>query len=139
MKRLVLACIAIAPLAIPAGALACSPIPDYRPPSAEEQARGVREAFRRAHAVVEVVAETGSNYPRAGRMRVLRVYKGRIRVGSRFAMTSLPGPACGPGDFPSGARGVMMLHEPRGTLSFQGFIAPGHVAMLRREGLLPAR
>ena len=96
----------------------------------------VREGYRRAHAVVEVVAETGSSYPRRGRMRVLRVYKGNYRVGSRFALGSLPGPACGAGDFPAGARGVLMI--PAGGLqTWNGFVAPGHVAMLRREGLLP--
>lgn len=129
----------LASVAVPGAAMACSPIPNYRPPTAAQVEQGVREGFRRAHAVVEVVAETGSSYPRPGRMRVLRSYKGNYRVGSRFALDTLPGSACGAGDFPSGARGIMMIHHPGGTLRWQGFIAPAHVAMLRREGLLPAR
>lgn len=138
MKKLaILAGLAMASAAFPGAALACSPVPNYRPPSAAEQARGVREGFRRANAVVEVVAETGSAYSRPGRMRVLRVYKGAYRVGARFPVGSVPGSACGAGDFPAGARGVMMIHQPGGTLTFQGFIAPDHVAMLRREGLMP--
>lgn len=136
-KLALLAGLAVASAALPATALACSPVPNYRPPSAAEQARSVREGFRRAHAVVEVVAETGSDYPRAGRMRVLRVYKGSFRVGARLPVGSVPGSVCGAGDFPAGASGVMMIHQPGGTLVFQGFVAPDHVAMLRREGLLP--
>ena len=140
MKKLaVLAGLLLSPLAIPGAASACSTIPNYRPQSIAEQERGVREGFQRAHAVVEVVAEIGSASPRPGRMRVLRVYKGNVRAGSRFTVDSLPGSACGAGDFPAGARGLLMIHHPGDRISFQGFIAPGHVAMLRRAGLLPRR
>lgn len=138
-KLAILAGLALAPLAIPAAASACSPIPNYRPPSRAEQERGVREGFRRAHAVLEVVAETGSSYPRPGRMRVLRVYKGNYRAGARFAVTGVPGSMCGAGDVPAGARGIIMIHHPGDRITFQGFVAPAHVAMLRRAGLLPAR
>lgn len=138
-KLAILAGLALAPLAIPSAALACSPIPNYRPPTAAQLEQGVRDGFRRAHAVVEVVAETGSTGERPGRMRVLRVFKGNVRVGSRLSVSSVPGTACGAGDFPAGARGVMMLHFPGERITFQGFIAPAHVAMLRRERLLPPR
>jgi hypothetical protein len=138
MKKLaILAGLLLSPLAIPGTALACSPVPNYRPPTQAQLEQGVREGFRRAHAVVEVVAEAGSASPRPGRMRVLRVFKGNYRVGSRLTVDTLPGSACGAGDFPTGARGIMMIHHPGGRLSWQGFIAPAHVAMLRREGLLP--
>lgn len=130
---------ALAPLALPSVALACSPVPNYRPPTQAQVEQGVRDGFRRAHAVVEVVAEAGSASPRPGRMRVLRVFKGNVRVGHRFIVDTLPGSACGAGDFPAGARGIMMIHHQGDRLTFQGFVAPAHVAMLRRAGLLPAR
>lgn len=140
MKKLaILAGLALAPVAIPSAALACSPIPNYRPPTQAQVEQGVRDGFRRAHAVVEVVAEAGSASPRPGRMRVLRVFKGNIPVGNRLTVDTLPGSACGAGDFPAGARGIMMIHHPGGRVSWQGFIAPAHVAMLRRERLLPPR
>jgi hypothetical protein len=139
MRQLaILAGLAWASIAVPGASLACSPIPNYRPPTPAQLEQGVRAGFRRAVAVVEVVAEAGSSYERPGRMRVLRSYKGNYRVGQRFAMASIPGSACGAGDFTAGSRGVLMIHHG-GPLTFQGFVAPAHVAMLRREGLLPAR
>ena len=132
------AALALAAVAIPGAAFACSPIPNYRPPTPEEAAQRVRESVRNARAVVEVVAEQGSQYPRRGRMRVLRSYKGYYRPGHRLAVAAVPGPACGHGDFPTGARGIMLIHERSGHI-WQGFLAPAHVAMLRREGLLPPR
>ena len=139
MKNLaILAGLTLAPFAIPSAALACSPIPNYRPPTPAQVEQRVREGFRNARAVVEVVAEIGSDYPRHGRMRVLRSYKGYYRPGHRLAVAAVPGPACGHGDFPTGARGIMLIHGSSGHV-WQGFISPAHVAMLRREGLLPAR
>lgn len=139
MKKLaILTGLLLSPLAVPGAALACSPIPNYRPPSMAEQERGVREGFRRASAVVEVIAEVSSTYSRPGRMRILRVFKGDLRPGARLAVSSIPGSMCGPGDFPAGARGIMMIHGP-GAVTFPGFVSPAHVAMLRRERLLPPR
>lgn len=138
MKKLaILAGLALAPAA-PTTALACSPIPNYQPPTRAQIEQNVRDGVRNARAIVEVVAEAGSVYPRPGRMRVLRSYKGYYRPGHRIAVASVPGPACGHGDFPTGARGIMLIHGG-GRHSWQGFIAPEHVAMLRREGLLPRR
>ena len=139
MKKLaIVAGLALASVAVPDASLACSPIPNYRPPTPAQLEQGVRDGFRRAVAVVEVVAEAGSSYERPGRMRVLRSYKGNYRVGQRFAMASIPGSACGAGDFPTGARGILMIHQG-GPLTFQGFVAPAYVAMLRREGLAVER
>ena len=130
--------LAMASVAIPGGASACSPIPNYRSPTPAEIEQSVRDSVRNARAVVEVVAETASVYPRRGSMRVLRSYKGNYRPGERLAVASLLGPACGHGDFPRGARGIMLIHGRSGHV-WQGFLAPEHVAMLRREGLLPRR
>ena len=138
MKKLALiAGLALAP-AVPTTALACSPIPNYQPPTPAELEQRVRDSVRNARAVVEVVAETGSVYPRPGRMRVLRSYKGYYRPGQRIPVASVPGPQCGHGDFPAGLRGIMLVYGG-GRHIWTGFIAPAHVAMLRREGLLPPR
>ncbi len=135
----VLAGFAAAFVTLPDAAQACSPLPNYRPPSQAELNRSTIERFRRAAAVVEVVADTASTFERPGRMRVLRIYKGNVRPGTRLTVRSVPGSMCGHGDFPAGARGIIMIHRLDAPPTFQGFISTAHVALLRREGLLPRR
>jgi hypothetical protein len=125
--------------ALPAAAQACTPNPNYRPPTQAEQDRATRERFRAAAAVVEVVAERGSTLQRPGRMRVVRAYKGNVRIGTRLSVTSVPGSMCGYGDFATGSRGIIIIDRAGAPLFFAGYVSDAQAAMLRRAGLLPPR
>jgi hypothetical protein len=139
MKRFSLACMAALLAASPSAAEACSPVPNYRAPTPAQLDRGIRNRFRRAAAVVEMVAETRSFPDRPGRMRVLRVYKGPFRAGTRLAVHSISGSMCGRGDYPAGIRGIMVIDRLRGPFAFDGFLVPSELAALRAGGLLPRR
>jgi hypothetical protein len=120
----------------PTGALACSLAPNNRPPSQAQLDRGLRIGFQRAEAVAEVMTVRGSQLGQPGLMRILRVYKGNIRVGAVYPLHAVPESMCGSGDFRPGLRGVMMIGRIDAPISYSGFLIPDEMSRLRRFGLI---
>lgn len=122
----------------PAGALACSLAPNSRPPTRAQVDRGLRIGFQRSEAVVEVMTVRGSQQGQPGLMRVLRVYKGNVRVGAVHPLHAVPGSMCGSGDFRTGLRGVMMIGRMNAPISYGGFLSSDEMSRLRHLGLIRA-
>lgn len=138
MKGFVIALAGAAALAaLPAPARACTMTARIPPPTQAQIDEATRQLYARAEAVAEVVAVAGSSFDRAGRMRVLRVYKGDLAPGALIDIGPLPDSLCGVGDFATGSRGLVMLPRLFGRLIFQGYLPAGDIATLRRSGLLP--
>ena len=122
----------------PGAALACT-IPPSPLPVEEQLDQGARESYRRAAAMIEVVAIEGSRPRRPGLVRVLRALKGRVRPGRLLSLRSVDSSLCGAGDFERGSRGLILLDSLRGRLVFQGYLPTGYLARLDRLGLRPDR
>jgi hypothetical protein len=120
-------------------ASACTMTARVPPPSQAQIDEWTRQLYARSQAVVDVVAVEGSHFDRAGRMRVVRVYKGNIAPGALIDIRPLPDSMCGVNDFETGSSGLVMvsrLAPPPAPFIFQGYVSEDEVAMLRRGGLL---
>ncbi len=137
MKRFAIAWAAVAALMLPAPARACTMTARVPPPSPAELDQATRQLYARAETVAEVVALAGSTPERAGRMRIVRVYKGTLAPGVEIELRPLPDSLCGANDFAAGSSGLVMLPRRFGQLIFEGYASPGEIATLRRGGLLP--
>jgi hypothetical protein len=106
-----------------------------------QQDEDLRTQFQRSPVVVEVVAMVRSHWRsrRPGLVRVERVYKGNLRVGTRLPIFAMPPAMCGSGDIHFAQRGVLMLGSLGYRLQFYGFVSTGRLARLRQLGLLPPR
>jgi hypothetical protein len=122
---------------LPAPARACTMTARVPPPSPAELEQATRELYARAETVADVVAVAGSTPERAGRMRIVRVYKGTLAPGAEIEIRPLPDSLCGANDFAAGSRGLVMLPRRFGQLIFEGYVSDQQVATLRRSGLLP--
>lgn len=122
----------------PGAALACT-IPPSPLPIEEQRDQWARDSYRRAEAMLEVVAIEGSRPHRPGLVRVLRVLKGRVRPGPLLSLRSVDSSLCGAGDFERGSRGLILLDSLRGRLVFQGYLPADYLARLDRLGLRPDR
>jgi len=123
-------------------AAACPPpIPPLHPPTLEET-----DAWYRDYADIEniVYATVDRAIPpqgtgRQGRIRILHVYKGAMRVGQRVAVTNESEITCGmirPWEVPRGHYGVLRLGPAADVMAFEGFMAPQTAAELIRRGLI---
>lgn len=115
-------------------ALACSLAPRTHDPTPQEIEREVLQGYRVMTALVEIVVTADSTHARRGAARVVRVYKGPVRVGREYRMLGLPGSACGAGDMTRGMRGLIYVgsEPPRW---FPGFVPEDTLRILRRHGL----
>lgn len=114
-------------------ALACTLVPRaHLTPQAIE--RQVLQGHRLMTALVEIEVTADSTHERSGTARVVRVYKGPVRVGQEYRMLGLPGSVCGAGDMTRGMRGLIYVgaEPPRW---FPGFVAEDTLRILRRHGL----
>ena len=130
---------AAALMALPQPARACTMTARIPPPSQAQIDEWTRQLYARSEAVVEVVAVEGSRFDRAGRMRVVRVYKGTLAPGALIDIRPLPDSMCGVNDFATGSTGLVMISRlapPPAPFIFQGYVAEDGIAMLRRSGLL---
>jgi hypothetical protein len=126
--------------ALPQPARSCTMTARIPPPSQAQIDEWTRQLYARSEAVIEVVAVEGSHFDRAGRMRVVRVYKGNFAAGALIDIRPLPDSMCGVNDFATGSSGLIMtsrLSAPPAPFIFRGYVPDGEVAMLRRSGLLP--
>lgn len=114
-------------------ALACTLVPRSRLPPQEIE-RQVLQSHRLNTALVEIVVTADSSHERSGTARVVRVYKGPVRVGQEYRMLGLPGSVCGAGDMIRGMRGLIYVgaEPPRW---FPGFVPEDTLRILRRHGL----
>ena len=129
--------LAAALIAVQSGtALACSIPPDPRPLEVQRDERA-SESYRRAKAMVEVVALEGSRRRRPGMVRVVRVLMGPIRPGQVLSLHSVDPSLCGAGDFRRGSRGLILLDRLKGRLDFQGYLPGDYLQRLDRLGLRP--
>jgi len=133
MRHFRLALFAAAMLAA-SPALACSPLPPTRPPTAREIEQQALQGWHHNVALVEIVVIADSRYDRAGTARVVRVYKGPVRVGQEYRMRGLPGSACGSGDMRRGMRGLIYVGA-QPPQWFPGFVSEDALRILRRHGL----
>ena len=122
---------------LPQPAHSCTMTARIPPPTQAQIDEWTRQLYARAEAVLDVVAVEGSHFDRAGRMRVVRVYKGNIAPGALIEIRPLPDSMCGVNDFATGSSGLIMIGRLSPPLIFQGYVSDGEVAMLRRSGLLP--
>lgn len=120
----------------PGSALACSPPPDARPVEVRRD-EGARLSYTHSEAMVEVVAVQGSQFPRPGIVRVVRVLRGPVRRGRLLTLRSMPTSACGAGEFQRGSRGLILIDRVSGPLFFQGYLTPDFLRRLDRLGLRP--
>lgn len=134
MGRLQFVLVAAGAMLAASPALACSPLPPTRAPTAQELEQRALQGWRNNVALVEIVVTADSRYDRAGAARVVRVYKGPVRVGQEYRMTGLPGSACGPGDMTRGMRGLIYVGT-QPPQYFPGFVSEDTLRILRRHGL----
>lgn len=134
MRRLHFVLFAAAAVLAATPALACSPVPRTREPTRQEIERQVLQSHRLNTALVEIVVTADSSHERSGTARVVRVYKGPVRVGQEYRMRGLPGSVCGAGDMIRGMRGLIYVgaEPPRW---FPGFVPADTLRILRRHGL----
>jgi hypothetical protein len=140
MRPFAIALAGAAALAVlPQPVRACTMTARIPPPSQAQIDEWTRQLYARAEAVVDVVAVEGSHFDRAGRMRVVRVYKGNIAPGALIEIRPLPDSMCGVNDFATGSSGLIMISRlapSPAPFIFQGYVAEDEIAMLRRSGLL---
>jgi hypothetical protein len=122
---------------LPQPAPACSMARRAQPPSQAELEAATRQLYANAEIVAEVVAIQGSTPERAGRLRIVRVYKGTLAPGAEIASRPLPDSLCGANNFAAGSSGLVMLPRMFGQLIFQDYATADQIATLRRGGLLP--
>jgi hypothetical protein len=138
MRAFAISCVGAAALALlPYPARACTMTARVPPPSPAELEQATRQLYARAETVAEVVAVEGSTPERAGRMRIVRVYKGTLAPGAEIALRPLPDSLCGANNFMAGSSGLVMLPRMFGQLIFQEYATADQIATLRRSGLLP--
>ena len=111
--------------------------PRTHPPSRAELEAATRQLYANAETVADVVAIEGSTPERAGRIRIVRVYKGALSPGAEIALRPLPDSLCGANNFAAGSGGLVMLPRMFGQLIFQEYATTDQIATLRRSGLLP--
>lgn len=133
MRRLHFGPCAAAAIFAATPALACTMLPRaYLKP--QEIERQVLQSHRLSSALVEIEVIADSSHERSGTARVLRVYKGPVRVGQEYRMRGLPGSVCGAGDMIRGMRGLIYVGvEPPSW--FPGFVPEDTLRILRRHGL----
>lgn len=134
MRRLHFALFAAAAMLAATPALACSPVPPERAPTPREIEQSALRGYRANLALVEIVVTADSSHDRAGTARVVRVYKGPVRIGQVYRMRGVPGSMCGPGDMTRGMRGLIYVGAQPPSW-FPGFVAPSTLRILRRHGL----
>jgi hypothetical protein len=122
---------------LPQPARACSMVRRAQPPSQAELEAATRQLYANAEIVAEVVAIEGSTPERAGRLRIVRVYKGTLAPGAEIVSRPLPDSLCGANNFAAGSSGLVMLPRMFGQLIFQEYATADQIATLRRSGLLP--
>src|SRR5688500_13837185 len=108
----------------PRPAHACTPVIDRPPPTEAELDDAARHAFRTAHDLVEVRVARSANMvlERPGRVRVLHVYKGRVREGDNLRI-EVPFAMCGmPAGIYAGERGVAYLYLQDGRYQLSRFL-----------------
>ena len=138
MRRFAIAFAGAASLAfLPQPARACTRTPRAQLPSPAELQAATRRLYANAEIVAEVVAIHGSTPARAGRMRIVRVYKGTLAPGAEITLRPLPDSLCGANNFAAGSSGLVMLPRMFGQLIFQEYATAEQIATLRRSGLLP--
>lgn len=122
-------------------AYACSPI--YIPPEKQEaHEREVRARLlddaRTAASIVNVrVTETRGYSSVLTVTEILRHGGTRksLKVGQRISVTMSPHSACGTGSLPEGTEAAL-IYRPDPVFSFQGFLSPAQLEILREAGLI---
>jgi hypothetical protein len=121
--------------------LACTPVINRPPPTEAELDEAARQAFQTAHDLIEVRVTRSANMvlETPGRVRVLHVYKGRVREGDTLRI-EVPFTMCGmaPGIY-AGERGVAYLYLQDGRYQLGRFLTLDDFARLGRLGLLHRR
>jgi len=138
MRRIAIALAGALLALLPQPAPACTMVRRPQPPSRAELEAATRRLYANAEIVAEVVAIEGSTPERAGRLRVVRVYKGTLAPGAEIATRPLPDSLCGANNFTAGSSGLVMLPRAFGQLIFQEYATAEQIATLRRSGLLPS-
>ncbi|RYE01186.1 MAG: hypothetical protein EOP61_11945 [Sphingomonadales bacterium] len=125
-------------LALPAPALACSPVPPPETPPTQEQIDGdLRATFASAKDLIDYVVVRRATSERQGMIRVTRSYKRTTRPGASLRIWTADGPACGSGDAEKGTKGRMFLE---GEAPYQYRNLPdAYYDAFARLGLVPPR
>lgn len=98
-------------IALPAPALACSPVPPPETPPTQAQIDGeLRATFEGASDLIEYVVIKRATSNSKGAVRVTRSYKRATRLGATLPIWTADGAACGSGNAERGTRGRMFLN-----------------------------
>jgi hypothetical protein len=134
MRRVHFTLFAAAAMLAATPALACSLAPRTHEPTPQEIERLVLQHYGLMTALVEIVVTADSSAVRSGTARVVRVYKGPVRIGQQYRMRGLAGSACGAGDMTRGMRGLIYVGAQPPTW-FPGFVQEDTLRILRGHGL----
>lgn len=95
------------------------------------------DRVRSAEAIIEVEALTSSG-PNSSHaiFKVVKVYQGEMREGSKRKLQTLGGSLCGPGGAQRGDRGIIYLSKDEPNF-FNGFLNQRTLTLLREKEVLP--